>query len=88
MSEQKCPICSTAVIPSARYPNYVCKDCWSRAVDEDGRALSFGYSPDVGYCIWYVDTREPRQTEICYIDAIKCIAREDYWGRDGRSLSL
>ena len=80
MSEQKCPICFADVIPSARYPKRVCSECWSRAVDENGRALSFGYSKDAGYCVWYADTHEPRQTETCYIDGIRCIAREDYWG--------
>jgi|RhiMethySRZTD1v2_1073278.scaffolds.fasta_scaffold175359_2 hypothetical protein len=80
MSEQKCPICNSIVAESARYPKYVCSDCWSRAVDENGRPLAFGYSPDDGYCVWYADTLEPRQTGICFIDGVRCWAGEDYWG--------
>ena len=80
MSEQKCPICLADVTPSARYPKRVCSGCWSRAVDETGRALGFGYSKDVGYCVLYADTNEPRDTGICFIDGIRCWAGEDYWG--------
>ena len=78
--EQKCPICSAAVASSLRYPNKVCSECWGKAVDENGRSLSFGYSPDAGYCIWYNDTKEPRDTGICFIDGIRSWAVEDYWG--------
>ncbi len=79
-AEQKCPICLTDVTPSARYPKYLCSACWSRAVDENGRSLSFGYSPNVGYCVWYEDNKEPRETGICFIDGVRCWAGEDYWG--------
>jgi len=79
-TDQQCPICSAAVTPSARYPNYVCNECWKRAVDENGRPLEFGYSPAAGYAVLYSDTKEPHATGICYIDGLRCIAREDYWG--------
>jgi hypothetical protein len=80
MSEQNCPICGAGVILSTRYPKRVCNDCWSRAVDENGRALSFGYSPEALYCILYADTHEPRENGICFIDGVRCWAGEDYWG--------
>jgi hypothetical protein len=80
MSEQKCPICSTFVTPSARYPEYVSSGSWARAADENGRHLEFGFAPDTGYCIVYSDTHEPRQTGICFIDGVRCWAGEDYWG--------
>lgn len=80
MSGQECPICFAEVTPSARYPKRVCSACWTLAVDENGRAVSFGYSKDAGYGVWYTDTHEPRETGICFIDGIRCWAGEDYWG--------
>jgi len=80
-SEQKCPICSATVEPSPRYPNYICSECWTKAVDDDGRPLGFGYSPEIGqYTVWYKDTKEPRENGICFIDGMRCRAQEDYWG--------
>jgi hypothetical protein len=80
MSEQRCPICSAEVAPSLRYPKQICPECWSRAVDENGRKLVFGYLPEADYCVFYEDTKELRPTGICFVDGIRCWAGEDYWG--------
>ena len=79
-SEQRCPICSAEVVPSQRYPSYVCSECWAKAIDENGRRLGFGFSPNAGYCVWYEDTKEARDTGICFIEGTRCWAGEDYWG--------
>lgn len=80
MSQQLCPICSTEVAPSQRYPKRICSDCWALAVDEAGRRLVFGYLPGSDYCVLYEDTREPRPSGICFIKGVRCWAGEDYWG--------
>lgn len=80
MSEQFCPICSASVTPSLRYPRQICSECWSRAIDECGRKLVFGYLPVPGYSVFYEDTKEPRENGICFVDGVKCWAGEDYWG--------
>ena len=81
MSEQRCPICSAAVEPNVRYRNYVCFDCCSKAVDENGRKLGFGnQSFSGGFVAWYADTKETRDTHLCYIDGIECWADEAHMG--------
>lgn len=81
MSVQKCPICSAAVEPSARYWDYICIDCSARAVDEFGRKLRFrNESFSGGFVAWYEDTNERRDSQICYIDGIKCWADEARMG--------
>jgi hypothetical protein len=80
-SEQKCPICQVPVPPSPRYPRYVCYDCYIRAVDEEGRSLSFSnVSFSGGFRAIYGDTREERDSHICYIDGIRCWANEAHMG--------
>ncbi|MEQ1764881.1 MAG: hypothetical protein ABL984_17260 [Pyrinomonadaceae bacterium] len=80
MSEQCCPICAASVAPSLRYPKQICSECWSGAVDEEGRKVTFGYLSDAGYCVFYEDSNEPRPTGICFIRGVRCWAGEDYWG--------
>jgi len=81
MSAQFCPICGVSVEPNVRYRNYICFECCSKAVDENGRKLGFGNeSLSGGFVAWYVDTNEPRDTHICYIDGIACWADEAHMG--------
>ena len=78
---QKCPICSSPVPPSERYPDYVCDTCYTRAEDEDGRRLSFtNVSLSGGFAALYRDTHEESDSHICYIDGIKCRADEAHFG--------
>ncbi len=78
---QKCPICSAEVNFSARYPKYVCSDCYQKAVDENNRPLDF-YNQDLsgGFLAFYADTNEKYESHICYIDNIKCWANEARFG--------
>jgi hypothetical protein len=80
-TEQHCPICRNAVEPSERYPDYVCWDCCLRAADEAGRSLAFSnVSFSGGFAAIYRDTREERDSHICYIDGIECWADETHMG--------
>lgn len=79
-NEQKCPVCEAVVVPSVRYPRYVCSECSAKAVDENGRRLRFDFSPSEGFTARYEDTMEPRESGICFINGIRCLAGEEYWG--------
>lgn len=64
-----------------RYPRYVCGTCYLRAVDEDGRSLSFSnVSLSGGFAALYRDTHEERDSHICYVDGVKCCAEEARFG--------
>ena len=81
MNEQYCPICSASVKPNVRYQNYICFDCCAKAVDETGRKLGLGnQSISGGFVAWYADTKETRDSHICYIDGIECWADEAHMG--------
>jgi transposase-like protein len=79
--DQQCPICSSRVPFSERYPRYVCDACYVRAVDEDGRSLSFSnVSLSGGFAAIYRDTHEERHSHTCYIDNVRCRADEARFG--------
>lgn len=79
--EQKCPICLTPVSPSERYPRYVCEKCYTKAADEDGRQLTFSnVGLSGGFAALYRDTHEERDSHVCYIDGIECLADEARFG--------
>lgn len=81
MSEQFCPLCGAAVVPNVRYRNYICFDCCKKVVDETGRELSFGnQSLSGGFVAWYTETKEARDTHLCYIDGVECWADEAHMG--------
>ena len=78
---QKCPICLAEVPFRGRYPKYVCAMCMAKAVDENNRPLSFyNESASGGFVAEYADTGAARQSHICYIDGIKCLADEAHFG--------
>jgi hypothetical protein len=81
METQRCPICLTEVYKSARYPNYLCVACASRACDAEKRPLVF-YNETLtgGFLAFYADTNEKYDSHICYVDGVKCWADEDYYG--------
>ena len=81
METQKCPICLVEVQKRARYPNYLCASCASRARDAQGRRLVF-YNETLtgGFLAFYADTNEKYDSHICYVDDVKCRADEDYYG--------
>jgi hypothetical protein len=78
---QPCAICGTAIPFSERYPHYLCALCADRAVDENGRKLAFSnVSMSGGFIAYYPDTKEERDSHICYIDGIECRADEARFG--------
>ena len=81
MDEYECPICGLAGEFSPRYPRYVCVDCARRAADENGRALTFSnVALSGGFEARYADNNEVRDSHICYVDGIRCIADEARMG--------
>ena len=82
MEKQLCQICFTEIPFQARYPNYLCEDCSSRAVSKNGRPLLFeNIDFSGGFSAFYADTREKYAEEhICYVDNKKCWAEEHKFG--------
>jgi hypothetical protein len=82
---QKCPICAATVQPSARYPSYICGHCASKAVDANGRALSF-YNADMtgGFEARFTDdgslAEEVTRTHRVFVEGKKCVADEARFG--------
>jgi hypothetical protein len=86
-SDQPCPVCATPCPQSPRYPDNICADCVMRAVDECGRSLVFSnLFPESlgGFQALYADTGErldtPEDGCLCFIDGVRCWAREAYFG--------
>ncbi len=82
---EPCPICGEPRPHSPRYPACVCADCVERAADSAGRRLVFGNeSLTGGFVAAYADTRErldtPYLSQDCFIDGVRCLAREAYFG--------
>jgi hypothetical protein len=78
---QSCPICGGGQPQDPRYPNYVCSDCVGRAVDEEGRRLAFGnLGIGGGFVASYVDSKETRDSHVCFVDGIRCWADEARFG--------
>ena len=80
-----CPICGVPRPHSPRYPDNVCADCVGRAVDETGRRLEFfNLTLTGGFGAAYADTGErldtPRDAQTCFIDGVRCRAREARFG--------
>ena len=80
-----CPVCGEPRPHSPRYPDAVCAACVERAVDADGRPLAFHNATLTGgFAAAYRDTREPAPTPddemTCWIDGVRCRAREAYFG--------
>ncbi len=82
MDAQYCPICNKEVTPNPRYPNYVCGECAEKATASDGRKLEFANATllGTGYVARYVDTQEVYESNICYINQVKCWADEARFG--------
>lgn len=81
MSEYLCPICGKSGEYSPRYPRYVCVECGRRATDEAGRPVVFtNVSLSGGYAAYYRDTNEAYDSNICYVDGVKCWADEAHMG--------
>ena len=76
-----CPICSDPVPHQERYPLSVCRNCRSKACDNNGKKLKFfNLSLSGGYKAIIEETEEEYKSHICYIDGIKCHADEARFG--------
>lgn len=82
MNETKnCPICSIEMMHWERYPNLVCERCESRATDAYGRRVKFfNKSLSGGFQAFYDDNDAEYKHQICYIDGIRCYAKEHRFG--------
>lgn len=81
-SNQTCPICQTLVYKSERYPGYVCRQCTSKAADDQGKAITFynKYIDGSGCQGYYNRPDSPYPHEHCFVDGVRCIARGAYMG--------
>lgn len=69
----------------ARYPKYICGDCYGKAADKSGRALSL-YNGDHGYGFkaHFTDdntvAEEVTKSQVVYVDGNRCWADEARFG--------
>lgn len=76
-----CPICSTPVPHQERYPRAVCRACYDKACDDQGRTLKFyNTSMGGGFKAVVADTQEEYPGHICYIGGMECWADEARFG--------
>ena len=77
-----CPICgATGLRYSPRYPDYVCRDCVTRAVSAEGRLLSFSnVSLSGGFLARHRDDGTTHDSHVCFIDGHRCWADEARFG--------
>jgi hypothetical protein len=78
-----CPICGAEQPALPRYPDYLCRDCVSRASTQDGRRLVLvNTSPAGGFAARYADDQqlceEVTVTHVVYVDGVRC------WADEGR----
>jgi hypothetical protein len=76
-----CPICAALVGHLERYPNQVCEYCASKVSDAYGRRLEFS-NEDLsgGFVAVYRGTVEKYESNLCYIDGVRCYANEHRFG--------
>lgn len=81
-SNQTCPICQSPVNVSERYPGYICQQCTCKAVDNQGKAITFynKHMDGSGFQGYYSYPDSPYPHEHCLIDGVRCIARGAYMG--------
>ncbi len=79
--KKNCPICESEILTSLRYPNYICNNCASKATDVDGKLVQFyNISMLGGFMGQYVDTREPYDNNLCYVNGVECEGKEAKFG--------
>lgn len=76
-----CAICGSRISDNPRYPNMVCTNCQTCITDENGRqVVFFNESMSGGLASQYIDTKEKYNTNQCFINNIKCEAKEGRFG--------
>lgn len=83
---QSCPICSSSVRASARYPTVLCRDCSNKAADSSGRKLTFYNTELLGHGFQAVfeddgtESAEVTQSHVAWVDGHRVWAEEAYFG--------
>jgi predicted amidophosphoribosyltransferase len=78
---QLCPGCLQEVRPNSRYPRYVCETCVRTAAGSDGRLVEFTNADNPAGCVGrYSDTGEHYPSVECFVQGIRCHAREAHLG--------
>ena len=78
---QYCPICNLEVKYNPRYTNYVCSSCAKCPLDEKGKELVFcNVSLSGGFEAKYKGTNKICDSQVCYIQGVKCWADEARFG--------
>jgi len=80
-----CPICGNEQPALSRYPDYLCRECVSRASTEDGRRLALVNTSEAGgFAARYADTgalcEEATLSHIVFVDGVRCRAEESRVG--------
>lgn len=80
--KQQCPICKTEQPFSSRYPKYLCGNCADRTTNSRGRAIAFYNTTLLGQgCAGeYIDSQEPYESTVCFVDRIPRKAEECHFG--------
>jgi hypothetical protein len=78
-----CPVCGVEQPALSRYPDYLCRECVSRASTKDGRRLVLvNTGPAGGFAARYADDQqlceEATVTHVVYVDGVRC------WADEGR----
>lgn len=81
MQRKPCPICQKDTISNPRYPGAVCRECYEKTTDINGRKVQFTNTSMSGGCKGiYTDTGEDYNSDVCYIMKVRCLAGEERFG--------
>jgi len=79
--KQFCKLCAIEVMHWSRYPAYVCNTCAEKITDIEGRSVVFSNIDISGGLIGhYRDNEQPYESNICFIEGVKCYAKEARFG--------
>ena len=76
-----CPLCGAHLLYEERYPDKLCDSCSERTVDANGLGVTFfNVSFSGGLAAEYKDTGKSYESNICYVNGIRCQADEHRFG--------
>ena len=81
--KKECPICKCDQIFIPRYPNAVCNECCSKAIDEFGNSVKYRNIDECGgfESIHMICGKNVKKDDhICWIDGKKCYSTEARFG--------
>ena len=74
-TESDCGICGKPIGHVLEMPGQVCFGCTGKVTDENGRRLAFwSMLLRHGHRVTYLDTDEPREGDVCFINGMRCRA--------------